>query len=315
MLLRKNRLFVCGMMVLFMQSAYPLFDDDETVIWKAGLNLYFKYAKQDSTKFGANEHPITLNAKDVKLALKALTFNEKKFLSAERIRPVFASLQLNLLSTHLVAGLEKAQPEQDIIFVMEGGSRSLGVLSRKNFVAGRVFYKNNQLNIILGEYDKTRNDAFESVYDPSGQARVPYSFNYGRRNKEAKQFNAEINAIDGFSYQRFGNKQRQDWLLIDVAAAAKAYLQKTQQAEQVTTAGANAATLNLLDETARLAQQRREMRVEMARMRKEMKSLGVMSAEHKSPQERMAELQDLLDKGWISQQEYDDKRQTVLDDI
>ena len=34
--------------------------DDEGVIWETGRNVYVKYAEQDSSKFGENDHPVVL---------------------------------------------------------------------------------------------------------------------------------------------------------------------------------------------------------------------------------------------------------------
>lgn len=311
----KNCMLVLSLVGFFAHSAYAFFDQDEDVIWQADLNQYFKYAKQDSSKFGANDHPLSLNAKDIHLALKALQFSEKKLFSDPKIRPVFSSLQVSQLATHLATGLQQATPEQDIIFVMQGGNKALVVLTKRNFVAGRVFYKDGKLNIILGEYDRPRNDAFESVYDPSGERAVPYSFNYGRRKKVSKQFKGKIEQVDGFAYQSVDDKLRQDWLLIDIDVAAKAYVEKSKQAQQVADGNIGVViTDTVARETSKLAQQRREMRVEMARMRKEMRQLEARSVKQ-APQERMSVLQDLLEQGLISQQEYDDKRQAVLDDL
>ena len=68
-------------------------------------------------------------------------------------------------------------------------------------------------------------------------------------------------------------------------------------------------------EAAKLAKQRREMRAEMARMRKEVQNISKESSSTKSIEERMITLDELLAKKLITQEEYDKKRQEILGDI
>jgi putative oligomerization/nucleic acid binding protein len=310
-----NQLFtlICSLLLVFCNSVFAVdfFEDGEDIIWKSGLNLYFKYVKQDSSKFGKNDHPVKLNAKDISLALKALEFSEKSFLSREIIRTIFSVSQGNLFSKQIANGLKNAKPGQDIIFVMEGGSSKLILLNEKNFVAGRVFYKEGRLNIILGEYDKPRNDAFESTYDPSGRAAVPYSFNHGQRSTNSKNFKGSVIGVPGVENKNFGKKLRNDWFIIDVETASKAYFSNLNEKKNPS---AN-QDKRLQVEAAKLARERREMRAEMARMRKEMKELSPEKATTKSPEERIVTLGQLRDKELITQEEYDARRKEILNDI
>lgn len=300
--------------LLFSNTVFGVdfFEDDADILWQSGLNLHFKYAQQDSTKYGENDHPVDLNAKDLTAALKVLEFVEKRFLSGERVRAVFSVSQIRLLSQHLVHGLTTAQPEQDIIFVMEGGNRKLLFLAEKNFVAGRAFFKEGKLNIILGEYDRARNDAFEKVYDPSGRAAIPYSFHYGRRLKDSKKFKAKIITKPGVVQKNFGKKLRQDWLLIDLASAAKAYVHQSNGRQNLSTQPTQHSQM----EAVKLTRERREMRSEMARMRKEMKQMNAGGgASPKTHEERILILDALFAKSLISQAEYDGRRLEILGDI
>ncbi len=300
-------------LLLFCNSvvAIDFFEDDEDIIWRSGLNLYFKYTQQDETKYGKNDHPVELDAITINNALKSLEFTEKSFLSRERIRVVFPVSQINLLSNQLEKGLKNAKPGQDIIFVMEGGGPKLILLNEKNFVAGRVFYKEGKLNIILGEYDMARNDAFESAYDPSGRAAVPYSFNHGRRSKGTNHFKGSIIGVPGVENKHFGKKLRKDWLMIDVEIASKAYLTALNERNNPSVKQDRQIQI----EAAKLARERREMRAEMARMRKEMKEHSPETASTKSPEERIATLEQLREKELITQEEYDSRRQEILNDI
>jgi hypothetical protein len=285
--------------------------EKEDVIWSLGLNRYLKYTEQDEAKFGQNEHPVELNKKELQLALRALEIPDDSFFASdEETKTVFTVRQTQLLSEQLPKALKNAKPNQDIIFVLESVESKLLGLKEKAFIAGRIFFKKGKLNIIFGEYNFFRNEAFEKAYDPGGQSAVPYNFNLGKRTKPSKVFKGiPVNAT-GIENKKL-NKIRHDWFVIDVKVAAEAYVAGKNKIE-------NPATKydkQLEQETAKLAKQRREMRAEMARMRKEVQAVSKGSRTTKSIEERMATLDQLLNEKLITQEEYDSKRQEILNDI
>ena len=291
--------------------AVSFFEDDEDDIWRSGLNRYFKYVKQDRSTAGKNDHPVKLDAIDISTALKALQFGEKSFFRGEEIRYVFSFPQITLLGKQIAKGLKNAKPGQDIIFVMEGGQSKLILLSEKTFIAGRVFYKDGKLNIIIGEYDRVRNDAVENLIDKSGRGNVSYTFNHGKRSKESKKFDGKLEDAPGIENKKLGKKFRKDWFVIDVELASKAYLAQLKESKNPSFKDDKRLQL----EAAKLARERRQMRTEMARMRKEMKELSSDPASIKSPEERFVILEQLRKKELITQEEYDTRRREILNDI
>ncbi len=313
-MIKRHKCRIFALLMLLPSSAAftaGFLEDDEDIIWKSGLNLYFKYASQDESRYGRNKHPVDLPEKDINLALKSLEVTEKGFLSGEKIRPVFSVSQTNLLSKHLSTGLKTAKPNQDIIFVMEGGRRKLVLLNEKNFVAGRVFYKDDKLNIIIGEFDRARSTEFERQYDPSGRASVPYSFNHGRRAKTSGNFKGSITPVSGVENKKIGKKLRKDWLMIDVGTASKAYIAKLDGRNNPSPQRDSALEM---EAAAKLARESRQMRVEMARMRKDMREANVGAAS-KTLEERIKTLDALRKDELITQEEYDIKRKEILNDI
>jgi len=314
MKLFKTQIFTLFFTLFFSSITFAVsfFGDDEDVIWKSGLNRYFKYVEQDRSTSGKNDHPVKLDAIDISTALKALQFGEKSFLRGEEIRYVFSIPQITLLGKQLAKGLKNAKPGQDIIFVMEGRQSKLILLTEKTFIAGRVFYKDGKLNIILGEYDLARNAAFESFYDPSGRGAIPYTFNHGKRSRESKKFDGRLEAAPGIENKKLGKKFRKDWFVIDVEIASKAYLAQLKESKNPSSFKDDK---RLQLEAAKLARERRQMRTEMARMRKEMKELSSDPGSEKSPEERFVILEQLRKKELITQEEYDTRRQEILNDI
>jgi len=314
MKLFKYQIFTLFLTLLFSSTTFAVsfFGDDEDVIWQSGLNRYFKYVKQDRSTAGKNDHPVKLDAIDITTALKALEFEEKSFLRGEEIKLVFSIPQMLLLGKQLAKGLKNAKPGQDIIFVMEGGQSKLILLSEKTFVAGRVFYKDGKLNIILGEYDLVRNDAVENLLDKSGRGNISYIFNHGKRSRESKKFDGRLEDAPGIENKKLGKKFRKDWFVIDVELASKAYLAQLKESKNPSSFKDDK---RVQVEAAKLARERRQMRAEMARMRKEMKELSSDPVSNKSPEQRITTLEQLREKELITQEEYESRRQEILNDI
>jgi len=288
------------------------FKEDKDIIWRSGLNQYIKYEKQDTTKFGANDHPVELDPKQIANALNALEYTIKKMLTGEVLEGVFTIRQVNLLAKQFAKGLIDAQPGQDIIFVIEGTNPKLLILTDKYFLTGRAFYKEGKLNIIIADYNLVRNEAFEKVYDPSGKAALPYTFNFGSRLKSRKRFKWLLMPAPGIENKVALGKFRRDWFLLDVPLASQALLAKIAELKNPTSRNDRQIQI----EAAKLAKERRQMRAEMARMRKEMKDINSgAGSSSKTPEERIVTLDQLLSKDLITQEEYDVRREEILNDI
>jgi hypothetical protein len=303
--------FPCVVMSLLFFSG-AVYAKDDIVYWKSGLYSYFKYEKQDSNKFGQNDQPVQLKIDEIINSLKALEFTEKKMFTGETIQSVFTISQINLLGKQLANGLKNANPGQDIIFVLTGTDPKLILLQQKYFITGRAFYKDGKLNIIIGDYMLLRNDELERVFDPGDNRAVSYSFNFGSRSKQSNKFKGTILTVPGFENMKTAKAFRHDWFMLDVALASQAYLAEMEAIRNPT----SRSDKQLQIEAAKLARERREMRAEMARMRKDMKEINSGSGtSSKTPEERISTLNQLLTKELITQEEYDTRRKEILNDI
>lgn len=281
--------------------AMGTFTDDD-IIWQASANELIKYIDQDTPSPGNNDHPVLLQAKEINTILQAINYHKpsKDNVDTDKdFKAVFTDQQANLLGQYLEEGLKDAKPYQDIIFVMEKSVKRFTLLKPAlYFVAGRVFYKDNKLNIIIGDYDLLRNEAYEAVNDPTGVGHINYSFDYGKRSKPSGFKNVIIH-IDGVENKQLNNTRRSDWLVIDVNVASKAI--------------EHMATLRKKDE--------------MENRRKEL--LEVLDSEVAIPidasnrpdnvtqslEERLTELKQLRNKDLITDEEYAQKRKQILDDL
>ena len=299
--------------------------DDEEVIWEVSTNVYLKYAKQDKSDFGKNDHPAELDEEQIRKSLELLVIQQVDYSDSEEgTTSVFTPLQVNMLSKHLARGLIKARPDQDIIFALKKNKeRFLGIKQAQFFVAGRAFYKDGKLNIILGDFDFARQQGYEDAYDPTHMGIVAYHFNHGKRSKSAKKFKHPIVETEGIELK---DGRRLDWFVLDLNVASKVYDLQLQTREKDELEGKRKELREILGEDAisgtsakeraQNSKERREMRAEMARMRKEMgERSGGAASSSQSLEERLTTLDQLKKKGLVSDKEYQIKRQQILNDI
>ena len=287
---------------------------DEDVLWKSGLNLYIKFNKQDRSDSGKtvpNQHPVDLDTQQITSALKMAEYwSKKSFFSREQqANTVFSTSQAQVLGNYLAQGLKRAKSDQDIVFALSV-IKSGGMLKEKFYMAGRAFYLDNRLNIILGDYDRPPDKGLEAASGATGQTEVQYLFAVGRRASASGSFKHTIVTGGGIDIKILGKKGRKDWLVIDVPTAATAY---TARMDQGKSKGADSEAMRA--EAAKLEKERREMRAEMARMRKEMAEAQGNTSEQSSVEDRLARLEELHSKKLITDEEYEKKRQEIMDDI
>ena len=103
---------------------------------------------------------------------------------------------------------------------------------------------------------------------------------------------------------------RPGWVTLDIEEAARAY-RESQIPEQQRKAEKRAEA-----QTAKLTLERRKMLEEMARMRKDLQKLQENdSSSGETLAERLTKLRELLNKGLISESDFDDRKTEILNEI
>ena len=288
----------------------------EEVLWKSGMNLYIRTTDQDRYAGGQiipNQHPVSLNPTHIRNALNNIYVWNKSFftgaLKDNEAETVFSQEQARLLGNYLATGLQKASPGEDILFALTRRKKGFLFTKDTTYTTGRVFYVNDKLNIIIGEFDRLGDKFKERAYASSGISEIQYSFKHGKRAKRSG-FKKAIIISDGLSTHSVNGKNRRDWFVIDVKLASAAYMAE-QGDGNATDAIENE---EFRKEASKSAQERREMRLEMARLRKEMKQ-SQKGTEDRSLEERLKELQSLKEKKMITSEEYQAKRKEILNEI
>lgn len=122
-----------------------------------------------------NAHPVQLNVKQVANALASV-----QGMPFKEVKPVFSESEVTRLSLAIVAGLKSATPDQELIFVTTGQHAWTGLVAPVLGNAGRVFFADGKLNIILGMHHS------DFVADKQSGSRQDPKFDFGSRSVEAK---------------------------------------------------------------------------------------------------------------------------------
>lgn len=296
-----------------------LFGDDAVVVWEGG-DQFIKLVPQDKLPDGsappANEHPAGLASKDIETGLAALTLWRKgSLLTSEESAALFTPGEAQLLGRKLAEALGKAAPGQDVIFAVVGAYDNALFGKNKLSIAGRVFVTGGRLNIILGDVLRETRDAASAVEGAFGDTdnsidRRRFPHEPGRRERE-RSLDASVVAVRGVDYSTVGGAQRGDWLVLDLPTIVAEVTRKA--APQGTPLEASSAAAKA--EAEKLSLERRQMREEMARMRKELREKSAGSSDSRTVEERLATLDQLHQKNLISDDEYQRKRSEILEGI
>ena len=304
--------FNVALLLVFGFTSYSVAADKD-VIWESGHNLFIKFVKQDKSKSGQtppNNHPVELKEDDITGALDLLKIWDEEYYDGEALEGVFTLSQSRLLGNELAKGLKIADPKQDIIFAIVASKKTMLGLPEPRYMSGRVFYYQDRLNIIIGEYDYQGQKLKENVYG-SFNVDVRYQFTKGKRAKASRKFKKHTIKVEGIENAIVNAKQRKDWFLIDIENAKK--VTKANAELKRRSSKEYQAELEKQLEAKKHAKDRREMRLEMARIRKEMKEGNNNSK--LSIEERLKNLEKLKTKELISDDEYQKKRTEILNDL
>ena len=322
-----NKIFVVYAICLFFFADSVFATDileDQDVIWEASRNVFIKYAEQDVTSFGANDHPVDLRVDELSKALGSLRISKKDNADSDQEqKAVFTDEQIETLSPNLARGLANAKRNQDVIFSLERTVRRLlGTRKKRLYVAGRAFYKDDRLNIIIGDYDRAGDDAFEAAYDPTHVGIVTYNFDHGRRTKSSRVFNKASIKAPGVEYRQLNGERRNDWLVIDLQSASESVdaSVKMRKAEEV------AKKREELKEILGSEEAGAKVPAQVLPVTSAPASVAPAAATPttvapaaapatQSFEERLTTLKKLRDKGLITDEEYAMKRSQILDEL
>jgi len=241
-------------------------DEEEIVVWQ-GPGIYVKIVEQDRFKRyerpPKNEHPAAIGATDIAAVLASLKTGKDGSL--------FTSGEIAQVAPKLAEALGRVQPRQDVIFAVSDAQGKSG----RRITAARAFVEAGQLNIILGDTLQPGGESAPQIIDHRESPWRP-----GRR-RETLDSSQPMGGGPGISFRPGARSPREDWAIIEVRTLAAAY--RGPQIPLATAAAAAPAEGAAVETNAQLLQERQQMRLEMARMRKQLDAQPGAATEPAAP--------------------------------
>lgn len=269
-------------------------------------------ADQKSAPVPKNQHPVILDVGEVRDALLSLElWIDGGFFRNEEAVRVFSPAQVTTMVRYVVVGLSQAKPNEDVVFNIGGyGSIAADIVRERYWTAGRIFYSNDKMNVIIGTYQVKKDRGTRQAEGSYGILNNygDVQFNHGNRDTVAKM-PGRISTTAGVTLNSERGRERPDWVQIDISAAALGYRDSLIPDED------KKREAKVKHEAAKLTMERRQMREEMARLRKELNKLKKGGASVSGLEDRLATLKELKEKQLISDAEFADRRQAILEEI
>ena len=123
-------------------------EDEKVELWQSRLEFVRLEARDGGSP---NDHPIRLSREKIRGAMRLIFVQENR---QDDLVPLFADYDLKILSRYVSKGFAKASPDQDVTFAIESWHEGFMGLKTEKVITGRLFYVNNQLNLIFGSLMK-----------------------------------------------------------------------------------------------------------------------------------------------------------------
>ncbi len=297
--------------------------DPNTVIWKH-RDQYVRLEPQDSDagKTALNDHPASYSVEDLQKMLAAIEVIPG---GGKDAVPLFTSTELDILGPAITQGLAQASPDQDVTFAIVGVHRAFVSFSNdRSVVTGRIFVENGKLNMIIGQ--------LHEPYLEKEDRRIAPLLAGNRLYKPLPYWKEqwEIVPMAGLDSKTSNGIERYDWLIMtpDPQLWKTALAEKKEAKETARDAFREASEVR--ETSTQLEAEQLKLRSELQEMKQTIQELqqspAAAPAAVKAPatqapdaiskiEERLQTLQRLKSKGLITEQEFQAKRQEILDEI
>jgi len=241
--------------------------------------------RMESSQDGAtNGHPVQLTPDQVAAAMRNIQIQTFK-----EVNNLFSEDEVRRFAPAISVGLARASANQELVFVTTGEHKWSGLIAPSVANAGRVFYADGRLNILLGQAHA------DYLGDANHGTRKPPKFEYGSRKKVAKD--VQILGVT----QGEAKLVRADWIAVAVVtpAAATASLQATGQAG-VTPAAAVVAPAAVVPAAAPATAPAVDATADQF---------------YRKQESRLRSLKRMRDEGLITDAEFQQKRAEIFKDL
>ena len=206
--------FIVGCSNPFNQFA-DLFSSDKTFFRSDAEIVQIVDQDKNATP---NQHPVKLNVARIEGALHLVLLKR-----SDTTFPLFNDKKRIILATTISKALQKAKPNEDIVFSIEDwykDPREEGIFNAsKNYItSARVFFKKNTLNIIFGSIMRKGHMSDDPMI---GRINLDYNANPyapGSRNYSLKNDWILATPPNSGVFKPLEGKDRMDWLVFTIQA-------------------------------------------------------------------------------------------------
>ena len=206
--------FIVGCSNPFNQFA-DLFSSDKTFFRSDAEIVQIVDQDKNATP---NQHPVKLNVARIEGALHLVLLKR-----SDTTFPLFNDKKRIILATTISKALQKAKPNEDIVFSIEDwykDPREEGIFNTsKNYItSARVFFKKNTLNIIFGSIMRKGHMSDDPMI---GRINLDYNANPyapGSRNYSLKNDWILATPPNSGVFKPLEGKDRMDWLVFTIQA-------------------------------------------------------------------------------------------------
>jgi hypothetical protein len=299
------------------------------VVWRS-RDSYVRLESPDALKGATvppNAHPVSLDPGRLSNALQKIRIQKPEKKGSV---PLFSEWELEQLSTNLSDALAEARPDHDVTFAIVGWHKDFLGLKQPKVTTGRVFYQGGQINMIFGDAQRDAKDQEWITKETEADRRLdPYV--PGMRSF-TKRHSWKLVAEPGSGIYSAPGIKRSDWIVL----AAQAFTVPPAAAA----AGGTGAPQGAASGT-----DVQQLRQEVERLRQDLQRVqGQVPGTYQPPggpvpgysppaaqvpataapppvqgpgptgsvQQRLIVLEDLRNKGLISEQEYQARRNQIL---
>jgi hypothetical protein len=258
----------------------------------------------DASATAANQHPYSFKSGQLKAILDSMRIDRP---DEEKTIPLFSRAEKATLIEPLERAFQQATADEDIGLVIEGAHPG-PIGFRNSITTARLFIQNGELQIVFGKLHEP-NDEYNTPFHAEPRDYRLYPFFAGSRCEKAGK---KFPAIIANNIVRFHDEEgmpRKNWLAVSLVnqpqqpvrsympmTAPPAYQASPQSAPPIYQAPRQTAPPAAQDDATR-----------------------IMPPPVQQPPstilERLQILKDLRVKGLITEQEYQDKKQEILDSL
>ena len=308
----------------------------ENIVWQGGYD-YVAIVPTEGKSKHVSSHPTELSPQEIYNLLGSIGLSEKKssffnrgFFTSDTddskqqeyafegrdnvsFNALFNSSELYKISVPISKSFANLKPNEDIVFSISGQHKGSFGKSNKSTTA-RLFYSDHKLHIIFGEIFvdiKKKYLRMGHSSDVSSKVEdsdlIHFRLKVGSRTKESDLSTALlIDKIHTLNVRK--NKQRNDWLVIDMEAAKAAT--KQQEIDKERNNSNVVETSDLQSQTQKLAEEQQALKRKIDRLEQENKPKQTSSLE-----QRLSQLKQLHAKGIISDEIYNEKMRELLKEL